>query len=77
VASNKRRKYDEVWKAEALRLARCGPATGHQPRTALPLAQFAAEVGTKAVARNLDVRALRARLKRAEQKLKILKNLGK
>jgi transposase len=38
-----------------------------------PPAQFAAEVGTKAVTRDLDVRALRARLKRAEQKLKILK----
>ena len=36
-------------------------------------AQFVAEVGSEEVARDPEVRALRARLKRAEQELDILK----
>lgn len=36
-------------------------------------AQLVAEVGSKAVARDSEVRALRARLKRAEQELYMLK----
>jgi transposase len=51
---DKRRKYDEAFKVEALRLS-------------------LAEVGREEVARDPEVRALRARLKRAEQELDILK----
>ena len=81
---DKRRKYDEAFKAEALRLAgesRSTQAAARQlGRTRSPKlryrwqqAQVVAEVGSEEVARDPAVRALRARLKRAEQKLDILK----
>ncbi|WP_234795079.1 transposase [Hymenobacter arizonensis] len=80
---DQRRKYDEVFKAEALRLASESRSTQaaarelgmHQPQVALLLvaAQVVAEVGSVEVARDPEVRALRARLKRAEQELDILK----
>ena len=79
---DKRRKYDEAFKAEALRLASESRSTqaaarqlGISPK--LPRrwqqAQRVAEVGSEEVARDPEVRALRARLKRAEQELDILK----
>ena len=79
---DKRRKYDEAFKAEALRLASGSRSTqaaarqlGISPK--LPgrwqQAQLVAEVGSEEVARDPEVRALRARLKRAEQELDILK----
>ena len=79
---DKRRKYDEAFKAEALRLAsesRSTQAAARQLGISPKLlyrwqqAQFVAEVGSEEVARDPEVRALRARLKRAEQELDILK----
>jgi len=78
----KRRKYDEAFKAKALRLAgesRSTQAAARQlgispkPLYRWQQAQFVAEVGSEEVARDPEVRALRARLKRAEQELDILK----
>jgi len=79
---DKRRKYDESVKAEALRLASKSHSTQAAARqlgiSAKLLyrwqqAQLVAEVGSVEVARDPEVRALRARLKRAEQELDILK----
>ena len=78
---DKRRKY-EAFKAEALRLAsesRSTQAAARQLGISPKLlyrwqqAQLVAEVGSEEVARDPEVRALRARLKRAEQELDILK----
>ena len=77
---DKRRKYDEAFKAEALRLAsesRSTQAAARQLGISPKLlyrwqqAQFVAEVGSEEVARDPEVRALRARFKRAEQELDI------
>jgi len=79
---DKRRKYDEAFKTEALRLAsesRSTQAAARQLGISPELlyrwqqAQLVAEVGSEEVARDPEVRALRARLKRAEQELDILK----
>ena len=79
---DKRRKYDEAFKVEALRLAgesRSTQAAARQLGISPKLlyrwqqAQLVAEVGSEEVARDPEVRALRARLKRAEQELDILK----
>ena len=84
---DRRRKYDEAYKAEALRLAsesRSTQAAARQLGISPKLlhcwqqAQLVAEVGSEEVARDPEARALRARLKRAEQELDILeKNLGR
>ena len=77
-----RRKDDDVFKAEALRLASESRSTqaaaqqlGIRPKLLYrwQQAQLVAEVGSVEVARDPEVRALRARLKRAEQELDILK----
>jgi transposase len=77
---DKRRKYDEAFKAEALRLAgesRSTQAAARQLGISPKLlyrwqqAQLVAEVGSEEVARDPEVRALCARLKRAEQELDI------
>jgi transposase len=77
---DKRRKYDEAFKAEALRLAgesRSTQAAARQLGISPKLlyrwqqAQLVAEVGSEEVVRDPEVRALR--LKRAEQELDILK----
>lgn len=79
---DKRRKYDEAFKAEALRLASesCSKQAAAQQLGISPKlfyrwqqAQLVAEVGSEEVARDPEVRALRARLKRAEQELDMLK----
>ncbi len=79
---DKRRKYNEAFKVEALRLAsesRSTQAAARQLGISPKLlyrwqqAQLVAEVGSVEVARDPEVRALRARLKRAEQALDILK----
>ena len=79
---DKRRKYDEAFKAEALRLAgesRSTQAAARQLGISPKLlyrwqqAQLVAEVGSEEVARDPEVRPLRARLKRAEQELDMLK----
>ncbi|WP_092678705.1 transposase [Hymenobacter arizonensis] len=81
---DKRRKYDEAFKAEALRLAgesRSTQAAARQLGISPKLlyrwqrAQLVAEVGSEEVARDPEVRALRARLQRAEQELDILGHL--
>ena len=81
-SADKRRKYDEAFKAGALRLAsesRSTQAAAQQLGISPKLlyrwqqAQLVAEVGSVEVARDPEVRALRARLKRAEQELDILK----
>ena len=81
LSPDKRRKYDEAFKAEALRLAgesRSTQAAARQLGISPKLryrwqqAQLVAEVGSEEVARDPEVRALRARLKRAEQELDIL-----
>ena len=78
----KRRKYDDAFKAEALRLAADSRSTqaaaqqlGISPKLLYrwQQAQLVAEVGSVEVARDPEVRALRALLKRAEQELDILK----
>lgn len=79
---DKRRKYGEAFKAEALRLAgesRSTQAAARQLSISPKLlyrwqqAQVVAEVGSEEVARDPEVRAQRARLKRAEQELDSLK----
>ena len=79
---DKRHKYDEAFKAEGLRLATESRSTQAAPRQLgispellyrWQQAQLVAEVSSKEVARDPEVRALRARLKRAEQELDILK----
>ena len=81
-STDKRRKYDEAFKGEALRLAsesRSTQAAARQLGIGPKLlylwqqAQLVAEVGGEGVARDPEVRALRARLKRAEQELDIVK----
>ena len=75
---DKRRKYDEAFKTESLRLASESRSTqsaaqqlGISPKLLYRWQQ--AEVGSVEVARDPEVRALRAHLKRAEQELDILK----
>ena len=77
---DKRRKYDEVFKAEVPRLAGESRSTqtaarqlGISPKLLYrwQQAQLVAEVGSEEVARDPEVRALRARFKRAEQELDI------
>ena len=77
---DKRRKYDEAFKAEVLRLASESRSTqsaarqlGISPKLLYrwQQAQVVTEVGSVEVARDPEVRALRARLERAEQELDI------
>ena len=77
-----RRKYDEAFRAEARRLASESGSTqaavqqlGSRPklRYRWQQAQLVAEVGSVEVARDPEVRALRARLTRAGQELDSLK----
>ena len=79
---DKRRKYDDAFKTEALRLAaesRSTQAAAQQLGISPKLlyrwqkAKLVAEVGSVEVARDPEVRQLRAQLKRAEQELDILK----
>jgi transposase len=79
---DKRRKYDDAFKAKALRLAsesRSTQAAAQQLGISPKLlyrwqqTQLIAEVGSVEVARDPEVRQLRAQLKRAEQELDILK----
>ncbi len=79
---DKRRKYDESFKAEALRLASESRSTqaaarqlGSRPKLLYrwQQAQFVAEVGSVEVARDPEVRALRAANKRLAQELDMLK----
>ena len=79
---DKRRKYDEAYKAAALRLAsesRSTQAAAHELGISPKLlyrwqqAQLLAEAGSVEVARGPEVRQLRPQLKRAEQELDILK----
>jgi len=79
---DKRRKYDDAFNAAALRLAsesRSTQAAAQQLGISPKLlyrwqqAQLIAEVGSVEVARDPEVRQLRAQLKRAEQELDILK----
>jgi transposase len=73
---DKRRKYDDAFKAEALRLALESRSTqqfGISPKLLYrwQQAQLVADVGSVEVARDPEVRQLRAQLKRAEQELDI------
>ena len=79
-----RRKYDEACKAEALRSASESRSTqagaralGSSPKLLYrwQQVQAVAEVGSVEVARDPEVRQLRAQLKRAEQEWDILKAL--
>ena len=79
---DKRRKYDDTFKAEALRLAsesRSTQAAAQQLGISPKLlyrwqqAQLVAEVGSVEVARDPEVRALRAANKRLAQELDSLK----
>ena len=79
---DERRKYDDAFKTEALRLAaesRSTQAAAQQLGISPKLlyrwqeAKLVAEVGSVEVARDPEVRQLRAQLKRAEQELDILK----
>ncbi|MCC3155585.1 transposase [Hymenobacter sp. BT770] len=79
---DQRRKYDEAFKAEALRLAAesrstqaAARALGISPKLLYrwQQAQLVAEVGSVEVARDPEVRALRAANKRLAQELDILK----
>ena len=79
---DKRRKYDDAFKVEALRLATGSRSTqaaaqqlGISPKLLYrwQQAQLIAEVGSVEMARDPEVRQLRAQLKRAEQELDILK----
>ena len=79
---DQRRKYDEAFKAEALRLASESRSTqaaarelGISPKLLYrwQQAQLVAEVGSVEVARDPEVRALRAANKRLAQELDILK----
>lgn len=79
---DKRRKYDAAFRAEALRLAEQSRSTQAAAR-ALNInpkqlyrwqqAQVVAEVGSEALARDPEMRALRAANKRLAQELEILK----
>ena len=78
----KRRKYADAFKAEALRLAsesRSTQAAARQLGISPKLryrwqeAKLVAEVGSVEVARDPEVRQLRAQLKRAEQELDSLR----
>ena len=79
---DKRRKYDATFRAEALRLAEQSRSTQAAAR-ALNInpkllyrwqqAQLVAEVGSEALARDPEMRALRAANKRLAQELEILK----
>jgi transposase len=80
--SDKRRTYDDAFKAETLRLASesCSTQAAAQQLGISPKllyrwqqAQLIAEVGSVEVARDPEVRQLRAQLKRAEQELDMLK----
>jgi transposase len=82
VSADKRRKYDEAFKVEALRLAsesRSTQAAARQLGISPKLlyrwqqAQLLAEVGGEEMARDPEMLTLRARLKRAEQELDIFK----
>ncbi|SHL84339.1 transposase [Hymenobacter psychrotolerans] len=82
VSPDKRRKYDEAFKVEALRLASESRSTqaaarelGISPKLLYrwQQAQLVAEVGSEEVARDPEVRALRAANKRLAQELDILK----
>ncbi|WP_375437696.1 transposase [uncultured Hymenobacter sp.] len=82
VSPDKRREYDEAFKAEALRLAsesRSTQAAARQLGISPKLlyrwqqAHVVAEVGSAEVARDPEVRALRAANKRLAQELDILK----
>jgi transposase len=68
VSPDKRRKYDEAFKAEARKLS-ISPKLLYRWQQA----QLVAEVSSEEVARDPEVRALWARLKRAEQELDMLK----
>ena len=79
---DERRKYDDAFKTEALRLAaesRSTQAAAQQLGISPKLlyrwqeAKLVAEVGSVEVARDPEVRQLRTQLKRAEQELDILK----
>ena len=79
---DKRRKYDDAFKAEALRLAgesRSTRAAARQLGISERLLyrwqaqQAAAEVGSVEVARDPEVRALRAELQRVQRERDILK----
>jgi transposase len=79
---DKRRKYDEAFRAEALRLTSESRSTqaaarelGISPKLLYlwQQAHVVAEVGSLEVARNPEVRALRAANKRLAQELDILK----
>ena len=79
---DKRRNYNDAFKSEPLRLAsesRSMQAPAQQLGISPKLlyrwqqAQLIAEVGSLEVARDPEVRQLRAQLKRAEQELDILK----
>ena len=79
---DKRRKYDDAFKTEALRPAaesRSTQAAAQQLGISPKLlyrwqeAKLVAEVGSVEVARDPEVRQLRAQLKRAEQELDMLK----
>ena len=79
---DKRRKYDDAFKAEALRLTSESWSTqaaaqqlGISPKLLYrwQQAKLVAEVGSVEVARDPEVLQLRAQLKRAEQELDILK----
>ena len=79
---DKRRKHDDAFKTEALRLAaesRSTQAAAQQLGISPKLlyrwqeAKLVAEVGSVEIARDPEVRQLRAQLKRAEQELDILK----
>jgi len=79
---DKRRKYDAAFKAEALRLADESRSTQAAARTLginpkllyrWQQEQVVAEVGSVEVARDPEVRALRAANKRLAQELDILK----
>ena len=79
---DKRRKYDEAFKAEALRLASESRSTqaaarqlGSRPKLLYrwQQAQLVAEVGRVEVARDPEVRALRAANKRGTQERDLLK----
>ncbi len=78
----KRRKYDAAFKAEALRLAGASRSTRSAARQLgisekllyrWQTAQTVAEVGSVELARDPEVKALRAAKKRLEQEVDILK----
>lgn len=79
---DKRRKYDDAFKAEALRLARERRSTraaarqlgiGERLLYRWQAQQAAAELGSAELARDPEVRALRAELQRVQRERDILK----